>query len=51
VSKAEKKEEASKERSLRKRGTVVLTGLLPQGGRKPRKQLSPEELEERRKKV
>ena len=51
VAKAEKEESAAGERTLRKRGTVVLTGLLPEATRKPRKQLSPEELEARRKKV
>ncbi|XP_070199132.1 chromodomain-helicase-DNA-binding protein 1-like [Littorina saxatilis] len=51
ISKAEKEESSSGDRSLRRRGTtVMLSGLLPETGRKPRKQLSPEELEAQRKK-
>ena len=41
---------ASGERTLRRAGTSV-TSLLPLTGRKPKKPLTPEELEERRKKV
>ena len=51
VSKAEREESAAGERSRRKKGTAALAGLLPEVVRKPRKQLSPEELEARRKKV
>ena len=51
VSKAEREESAAGERSRRKKGTAVLAGLLPEVVRKPRKQLTPEELEARRKKV
>ena len=38
------------ERTLRRAGTSI-TSLLPLPGRKPKKPLTPEELEERRKKV
>ena len=51
VSKAEREESAAGERSRRKKGAVALAGLLPEVVRKPRKQLTPEELEARRKKV
>ena len=51
VSKAEREESAAGERSRRKKGTAALAGLLPEVVRKPRKQLTPEELEARRKKV
>lgn len=43
-------EEDLGERSLRKK-TSFLVGGLPETGRKPRKQLTPEELEERMRKV
>ncbi|KAL8602933.1 hypothetical protein ACOMHN_057243 [Nucella lapillus] len=51
LAKAEKEEKSSAgERSLRRRGTMLLKGLLPETSRKPRTPLSAEELEARRKK-
>ena len=43
-------ESESGERAMRKK-TSTLVGVLPELQRKPRKQLTPEELEERKKKV
>lgn len=43
-------EEGLGERSLR-RTTSLLMGPLAEGGRKPRKQITPEEMEERKRKV
>ncbi|XP_076450689.1 chromodomain-helicase-DNA-binding protein 1-like [Babylonia areolata] len=50
LAQAEKEENSAGERTLRRKGTMLLTGLLPETGRKARIPLTPEELEARRKK-
>lgn len=44
-------EEVSGERSQRKKKSVVLPGLLPETSRRTKKPLTPEEIEERNRKV
>lgn len=44
-------EKVSGERSQRKKKSVVLPGLLPETSRRTKKPLTPEEIEERNKKV